>query len=280
MAGMAYAAEARIPGILEVNAPLVKEQATYRALVDASGAASAASRAFADATKLVAVSAPLAEWLRTTVRQDDGKVVVLRNGVDLGRFPAPSARRPGAFTVAFVGTLKPWHGLDVLAGAFAALRTDVPDARLLVIGDGPGREGLAGELERLGVSAAVDWKGAVAPETVGTLLASAHATIAPYPAEGDAYFSPLKIVEGMAAGIPVVASAIGQAGELITDGRTGILCTAGDPAAFAAALTGLADAPDRSRRIGAAARAEVAAHHTWDAVAASIVDLMHEGVFA
>jgi glycosyltransferase involved in cell wall biosynthesis len=107
-AGMEYAREAGVPGVLEVNAPLVEEQAEFRELTDRRKAEWVAERVIDAATVLIAVSEELASALARypTAR---GRVHVVPNGVDTDRFrggiapshPAP----PGTFTVGFVGTL-------------------------------------------------------------------------------------------------------------------------------------------------------------------------------
>jgi glycosyltransferase involved in cell wall biosynthesis len=88
---------------------------------------------------------------------------------------------------------------------------------------------------------------------------------APYPPLDDPYFSPLKLYEYMAAGLPVVASAVGQVVDVVGDGRAGVLVAPGDVTALTAALTALRADPARRRRLGAAARRQVVAHHGWDA---------------
>jgi glycosyltransferase involved in cell wall biosynthesis len=113
----------------------------------------------------------------------------------------------------------------------------------------------------------------VAPADVGRLLAGADAAVAPYPGDDANYFSPLKVFEGMAAGLPVVASRVGQLPELIRDGRTGLLVAPGDPEALAASLVELAHAPARRARIGAAAREHVLREHTWDGVVRRVLGL-------
>ena len=77
---------------------------------------------------------------------------------------------------------------------------------------------------------------AVAPEAVPGLLASIDAAVAPYPALGHFYFSPLKVYEYMAAGRAIVASRAGQLEELLEDGAHALLCPPGDAAALAEAL--------------------------------------------
>ena len=157
--------------------------------------------------------------------------------------------------------------------AFALLRERRPEARLLIVGDGPGRSALEAELEARGVGPAAELARAVAPSEGPALLARMDASAAPYPALERFYFSPLKVVESMAAGLPVVASAVGDLPRVIEDGRTGRLVAPGDPEALAAALAALADRPQERLRIGAAAREAVLRSHTWDAVLSHVLAL-------
>jgi glycosyltransferase involved in cell wall biosynthesis len=272
-AGMEVARDTAAAGILEVNAPLVEEQATHRTLVDRAAAQEGVRRSLAAASAVVAVSRQLGDMLDERP-EAQGKVHVIPNGVDPARFGAPAPRDPAApFTVAFVGTLKPWHGLDTLVEALVLLRRTVPDARLLVVGDGPGRAALEQDVHAAGLGHCVRLTGAVEPARVGARLAQADATVAPYPATAERYFSPLKVLESMAAGVPVVGSRVGQLPELIRDGETGVLCEPGDPAAVAQALAALAADPALRRRIGARARSWVLARHSWDGVARRVLQL-------
>jgi glycosyltransferase involved in cell wall biosynthesis len=93
------------------------------------------------------------------------------------------------------------------------------------------------------------------------------AAVAPYPDLTPFYFSPLKVFEYMAAGLPVVASRVGQLSSLIEDGWNGLLCPPGDPAALAASLDRLRQDPALRARLGQTARTAVLAHNSWDSVA-------------
>ncbi len=240
-------------GVLEINAPLIDEQIAHRQLIHRDEAAEAARRAFAAAPALIAVSRQISEYTRRFHRHTH--VHVVPNGVDANRFPAkitPRMPAPGTFTIGFVGSLKPWHGIDTLVEIFDRL----PGARLLVVGDGPERA----KLER---TEAV-LTGAVTPADVPPLLASMDVTVAPYPAIADFYFSPLKIVESMAAAVPVVASRIGDIPDLVRDGVDGILCRPGNVDDFVSALDRLRNDPALRQQFGSSARRRVLERHTWE----------------
>src|SRR5207244_963195 len=150
-----------------------------------------------------------------------GRIHVVPNGVNPDRFPenlaATCPSLPGVFTVGFVGSLKPWHGLPVLVEAFDLLHWVDNNTRLLIVGDGPERAGLEAELKARGLLSAVHFTGAVDPAEVPGLLASIDAAVAPYASRASFYFSPLKVYEYMAAGLSVVASKVGQLDGLIQD---------------------------------------------------------------
>ena len=277
-AAMEHARAAGTPGLLEVNAPLIEEQSMHRGLCDARGAARVATRVFRAATALVAVSAEVADWLeRRPSARGGGRVHVLGNGVDPERF-RPDVRPaapgpPGTFTMGFVGSMKPWHGLPVLIEAFARLHHHDAATRLLLVGGGPEDAAVRTELASRGLERAVALTGAVAPSDVPGLLTSMDAAVAPYPDSQRFYFSPLKVFEYMAAGRAVVASRVGQLASLIQHDVTGLLCPPGDAASLAAALERLRRAPEVRTRLGDAARASVLRGHTWDAVAARVLEL-------
>jgi glycosyltransferase involved in cell wall biosynthesis len=209
---------------------------------------------------------------------------VIPNGVDADRL-RPDVRPtapgpPGSLTVGFVGSMKPWHGLDVLVEAFDRLHQRVRDTRLLLVGDGPARAAVCADLSARGLAGVVHYTGAVAPHEVPGLLTSADVAVAPYPDASRFYFSPLKVYEYMAAGRAVVASRVGQLETVIRHDVNGVLCPPGDAAALAAALERLQGAPAERARLGRAARAHVLRGHTWNAVAARVLELAAAAVEA
>lgn len=264
--GMRAAAARGIPGVLEVNAPLIDEQARHRHLGDRGTADEVARTAFAAATAVVAVSEAVAEWVRDR-SPDPRNVHVVPNGVDPTRFRRRAGASPGAFTVGFVGSLKAWHGVDLLIDAMRGVEGD---AQLLIVGDGPQRSHLERAARSLGPR--IVFTGAVLPAAIPTALARMDVAVAPYPADAT-YFSPLKVFEYMAAGTAVVASAVGQVPELIEHGRTGLLVAPGDVAALTGAIVRLRDEPLLRRALGAEARRIASTQHTWQQVVDRILEL-------
>ena len=243
-------------GVLEVNAPLIEEQRTHRVLVDEEAAGNALARQVAAATATIAVSDPVRDWVRE--RTGSESVHTVPNGVSITRI-VPRPEEIGDPVVTFVGTLKPWHGVaDLLAAAALAKRP----WKLRIIGDGPERAALEEQAAGLGIE--VDFRGAVAPADMPGQLAGSAIGVAPYPdlgGEQQQYFSPLKVYEYLAAGLPVVASAVGQLPQIL--GELGTLVPPSDPAALAAAIDDLAADPVLRGELGWRGRVQAEEKHSW-----------------
>ncbi|MFB9378757.1 glycosyltransferase family 4 protein [Kineococcus gynurae] len=252
--------------VLEVNAPLVEEHATHRGLVHVTEAREASRRALRATSRVVAVSSAVAEFVRSS---SGVEALVVPNGVDVQRFrPAPTDPAPGAtpaeFDVAFVGAFRPWHGLDVLLEAATRLR-DLPGkpVRLRLIGDGPGRADVLDRAAAAGIACTAT--GALPPADVPAALSGARAAVAPYP-RGAAYFSPLKVAEYLAAGIPTVAGAVGDLARSYRDGHELLLVEPGDAAALTAALQRIRTEPVLAAGLAAAGRRAAVERFSWTGV--------------
>ena len=253
-------------GVLEVNAPLIEEQRTHRVLVDEEAAGNALARQVAAATATIAVSDPVRDWVRERAGSD--RVHTVPNGVSITRI-VPRPEDIGDPVVTFVGTLKPWHGVaDLLAAAALAKRP----WKLRIIGDGPERAAL--EEQAAGLRIEVDFRGAVAPADMPGQLSGSAIGVAPYPdlgGEQQQYFSPLKVYEYLAAGLPVVASAVGQLPQIL--GELGTLVPPSDPAALASAIDDLAADPVLRGERGWRGRVQAEEKHSWAGAVDHILDL-------
>ncbi|MGH7455065.1 MAG: glycosyltransferase family 4 protein, partial [bacterium] len=162
-AGMEYSCATGAPGVLEVNSPLIEEQGKYRNLINRTSAERVAQKVFRDARILLAVSNGVADYIYRFQNTRD-RVHVVANGVNPDRFPEnlvpsyPNEHR--AFTIGFVGSLKLWHGLIYLVEAFALIHQQVPNSRLLIVGDGPEKKNLESELSIRNLGRAVHFTGA------------------------------------------------------------------------------------------------------------------------
>jgi glycosyltransferase involved in cell wall biosynthesis len=276
-AAMEYARTVGVPALLEVNGPLIDEQAAVRRLIDLDRARESTERSFQAADVLLAVSSQVADYLARWP-STNGRVHVVKNGVDVNRVkPDRSAARRRAsdpFTIGFVGTLKRWHALGVLVDAFDRIHRSSPTSRLLVVGTGPAGAALVTDLVQRGLLGATELTGAVTRDLVPALLASIDVAVVPARSDEQYYFSPLKIFEYMAAGLPIVAARIGQIAEVIEHEVNGLLCEPGDGVEMAAAIDRLRRDPALAARLGAAARETVVRSHTWAHTVDRILDLV------
>ncbi|HVS03971.1 MAG TPA: glycosyltransferase family 4 protein [Thermoanaerobaculia bacterium] len=277
VAGAVVCNQLGIPHLLNVHAPLAWEGAVFRNQALQEAADELEQTVLAKAQRIVTNSQEMRQIL-IAAGVDADKVAVVANGVDLELFtPEGAVARAGpddAFVVGFSGSLKGWHGVDVLASAFRELAAD-SRFHLHVVGDGPERKRIQQLAEEL--PGRVTHTGAIDLEEVPPHLRGMDVAVAPYPPLEPFYFSPLKVLDAMACGTPNVASAIGQIRELLCDGETGLLAPPGDAPALASAIRRLADDGELRRRIAARALAEARSHHAWTSRAAELVSLGTEG---
>jgi len=251
-----------VPSVLEINAPLLTEQATHRGLVDTGEATRRTLRLLAAADAPFAVASPVARWA-SMMDPRARTVPAIGNGVDVDRFTPGPVRDTTEPVVVFSGTFKPWHGLELLVDATAATIASGVALRLLLIGDGPELASTCARAAAAGVP--VTATGQVAPAQVPALLRTADLAAAPYPA-GEHYFSPLKVAEYLAAGLPTVAGAIADVPNLVVDGTEALLVPPGDVAATAAGLRRLGRDVGLRRKLAAAARRAAEQRLSWAAV--------------
>ena len=278
-AGAELAARLECPRILEVNAPLADEQKAYRGLVLETLVRRMESESFGAADAVVAVSERVASYVRSVATPPARNVQVIANGVDLGRFAAAEASRDrirsgfgwdaDACVLGFVGSFKPWHGTDRLFDVYESLATTHPAVRLLGVGDGPELAGLRARAAASPAGGGVALVGRIPHADIPAWTAAIDVVVAPYHAAGNFYFSPLKVVEALACGRPVVAPRVGQLGDLIAHGTTGLLYAPDDTEDCRRAIARLVEDPALRIAMGRAARASVAGRG-WDQVVRTV----------
>jgi glycosyltransferase involved in cell wall biosynthesis len=204
------------------------------------------------------------EWL-IGEGYDASKIIVIPNGVDLGRFErAVAGQSPfpalgisdGAPVVLVVSRLNPLKGLEPFLEAAALVAAEVPAARFVIVGDTNPNERpywstLTSLTGKLGLTDRVTFAGL--RRDIPQLMSAA--TVSVMPSLNEALSNVL--LESMAAGAPVVATRVGGTPEAIDDGRNGLLVPPGDPRAMASAIAALLADPGRARRLGAAARQSI-----------------------
>ncbi len=271
-----------VPVVVEVNAPLVTEQAAFRSLVLEPEARAIEAEVFRCADALAVVSDELVAYV-TAKGAVPARVHVIRNAVDTARFTphVPRALVPGipdtAFVVGFSGSLKAWHGLDTLLPAFRALRDVLPKAHLLVVGEGPRKVWVEGYAAGAGLDGAVTLTGWVSHDELPGLIARMDVATAPYPAAEGHYFSPLKLYEYLAVGRPVVASRIGQTEQVLDGTGAALLVPPGDAAALTRALSQVAQDRDLALTLARNAAAQ-GRRHDWTDNARAVMALIREVV--
>lgn len=229
----------------------------------------------------IALSKDLERYLRDQIQVSPAKVTQVYNGVDTELFypardtreplPNPDFAPPGAFVIGTVGRMQAVKDQLTLARAFVLLLRMVPQVerrlRLVMVGDGPLREQVAGILGQAGAGK-LAWL-AGERDDVPQLMRGLDLFVLPSLAEGVSN----TLLEAMASGLPVVATAVGGNPELVDDGRTGRLVPAADPQALALAIREYVVNPEMAKRQGSAARRITEQRFGLDVMVKKYIDL-------
>lgn len=213
----------------------------------------------------IAVSAAALQYHAGALDLPAGSFREIPNGVDVDRFagaaPLTELTADGAPTLLFVGRLERRKGLEELVRAFMQLKAHRPDLRLLVVGEGPERDRCQALLPAR-LRSSVAFLGRVQQADLPRFYASADVFVAP--SLGGESFG-VVLLEAMAAGTPVVASAIPGYGGVLRDGIDGRLVPPGDARGLAAAVAALLDNPALRGAMSASAR-EAVRGYDWEVV--------------
>jgi glycosyltransferase involved in cell wall biosynthesis len=202
-------------------------------------------------------------------------VRVCRHGVDVARF-AEAGRNPQPGRIVSIGRLVPKKGFDVLISACGLLRRRGVAFELRIIGGGDLRNDLLALADDEGVADSVRFVGAVSQgEVVWELAAAEVFALAPVVlADGDRDGIPNVLLEAMAVGLPVVASAVSGIPEVVIDGVSGRLVAQRRPDLLADVLTELLADRSQRERLGAAGREQVLNKWRWEQTVAPLCDLL------
>lgn len=270
--GILAGASFGIPTVLEVNAPVVDYPGSPKSRLDRALLVEPMrrwrDRICRHVQLFVTTTADiLPAWV------DKRRVLEIEWGADVDHFhpgsgPAPFTLDRSRIQCVFAGAFRSWHGVVHLSAALARLHA-AGDNRFgaVFIGDGPERA--AAERAARDVPGII-FTGALPHAILPSALAAADIGVAPFDAMRHAplrlgfYWSPLKLYEYMAVGLPVVAPALPRLGRLVEHGREGLLYDPIEPRALDNALIALADVAVR-KRMGAAARERVVRDFSWSA---------------
>ncbi len=270
-----------VPLVLEVNSPATESEIYFDEYMHLPGVHEwLETRRLRAAERVIVVSEALRQHVLDRHGIEPEKVVAIQNGADVSRFHPTVAPDPeiaeacaGGPTIGFVGSFQKFHGIDLLVSMVRAVGAARPDARFLMVGDGPELPLLRDGAASLGNR--VVCTGSIPHERIPAAVACLDVAVLP---ETGFYCSPLKLLEWMAAARPIVAAARPAVTEIAVDGEHARLFEPGDAAALERATLELLDDPSLGRRLGANAAEHVRASLTWQQNAARILDVCRAAI--
>ncbi|WP_421994087.1 glycosyltransferase family 4 protein [Roseococcus sp.] len=251
----------RVPLLLEVNAPMAEERGRFGGLGMPRLAAWLERLVWRCADRALPVTEVLAgRLIDAGVARE--RIAVVPNGIHLEDFRDAGSSAPcDPLVLGFVGFVRDWHGLDAVLRGIAAWPGPVA-LSLVVVGEGPAREGLERLAGELGIGDRIRFTGLAERAEVPALVAGFDIALQP---ASVPYASPLKVFEYMAAGRAIVAPDQPNLREVLEDGRTALLFDPVVPGAFWQAVERLAASPELRERLGAGAREEILERDlTWE----------------
>jgi glycosyltransferase involved in cell wall biosynthesis len=197
-------------------------------------------------------------------------VSVVYNGVPARPMRPPLPNPP---TVAYAGRFVPEKGIDILIKAFARVVEEIPQARLLLAGQGAEQENLQQLAQQLGIAAAVTWLGHLSRSQLESQFNAAWVQVVP-----SLWAEPFGNVttEAMMRGTAVIASAVGAQPEIVRDGETGFLVPPQDVEALSCQLKQILRDRDLAERLGQAGRDRAMSHFSEDQRTETFLDLYRQ----
>jgi glycosyltransferase involved in cell wall biosynthesis len=295
-AGIWFAHRNGLASVLEVNAPMVDPPGTAKARVDALMLGLLSRWAQTQARWAMRIVTPLAATVPAKIAREKIREIPWGANVDWfdpGRVE-PKRRleireRLGIGerkVVVFLGSFRPWHGVREFCRAARRILQTRQDVAFLMIGAGELLEETRAWVQANGLGQNVFLTGAVRYEDVRDYLACADVGVAPFntsvhpPLRVGFYWSPLKIHEYMAMGLPTVTIDVHPLNAMIRAEREGLLYREGDEDALAAAIVRLLGDGDWRRKIGENARRRVVENYSWAKHCEKLEQILEEARWA
>jgi glycosyltransferase involved in cell wall biosynthesis len=282
-AGVVVARLYGVPLILEVNSPFALEQSRDNDIRLVRLAAWTERAVCNAADHVVVVSTPLQRiMVQAGVRAS--RLVVMPNGVDLHKFtPQPASdelRRSlgldGAVVIGFVGWFRKWHGLELLLEAFHGSGLAARNAKVLLIGDGQAMDGLRDYVATHNLKEHVIFTGPLPHAQVPPYLDLIDIAVQP---AANEYCCPMKILEYMALGKPIVAPRQENIQDILREGREALFFIPDDAASLADTLTTLVNNREEAARIGRKGREAIEGRgYLWTENARKVAEMVEGAV--
>ena len=232
--------------------------------------------------KLIAVTPGIGSYLIQTYHVPESKVVVIENGANVELFKPVDTKRarlelglsPDEFVVIFVGIFLPWQGVDYIIRAAPLIIAKCPNARFLIVGDGPIKDDLLKLAEEKGVLERLIFTGMIPQEKVPLYINASDVCVAPKrPMQTG--LSPLKLYEYMACAKPVIATRA-KGLDILETIDAGLLVDPEKANEFADAVVRLLQNPEIRKQMGKGGRAYVVENYAWPLVAKRIAQVCKE----
>jgi starch synthase len=283
----------KIPCILEVNSPVIDHPGSVKAFIDA-----------------LLIFKPMKKWREALCRWSnkiitplpailpvsvpDKKVVKISWGANINHFSAIKHDvlalrkklniKAEAKVFVFIGSFRTWHGLPDLieAGNHICKEHGRTDLLFLLIGGGPEAATIQHKIKKLGLDALFLFLGKIPHQEMPAYLALAKAGIAPFNTRFHKqlklgfYWSPLKIFEFMASGLPVITIDIPPLNEIVEHQQEGLLFQEGNSIDLAEKILALADNDDLVEKMGYNARRKVEKNYSWQVHCQKLDSIMKE----
>lgn len=232
------------------------------------------------ARRNIGVSAAACDFLKHLGAKN---TIAIPNGIDTNVFRkvktdlTKSLRLNGAIVITFVGRLIYAKGVQDLISAFPMIKETIPNVKLLIVGDGPYRRQLEELTTETGWSKDIKFLGQKSRDQITEILSVTDVFVNPSYSEG----LPTSVMEAAAIGVPIVATDVGGTGEIVENGKTGLLIKEREPGQIAEAVSLLegnkqATQENLARKFSEAARLKIVNNYSWEDAVMKTMEVYQE----